>query len=221
MVKVIAFCTRYVDVSQLEILKEAQKSPDIKVVGVDRGAHYLANKGYAMDLAVGDFDSVSEEEFEQLKTNSQEMIILPCEKDETDSEAALDAIMKRWPDAESYFLYGALGGRLDHSLNNLWLVLQERFWSIRGRLHLIDGKNVVSFLEPGHHELVAREGMTYFSLISFGAVKGVNLSQCKYTLKNFSSDFPRSFISNEFLPEFLHSVVDFEEGLFIFIQSKD
>lgn len=52
MVKVIAFCTRYVDVSQLEILKEAQKSPDIKVVGVDRGAHYLANKGYAMDLSL-------------------------------------------------------------------------------------------------------------------------------------------------------------------------
>ena len=42
-------------------LTEANRDFDL-FVGVDRGAFYLLKQGLPLDLAVGDFDSVSDEE---------------------------------------------------------------------------------------------------------------------------------------------------------------
>ncbi|WP_458900340.1 thiamine diphosphokinase, partial [Corynebacterium pyruviciproducens] len=137
-------------------------------MGIDRGARDLLRVGLPLHLAVGDFDSVTAEERQAIHEAAQECIILPSEKNDTDTEAALMEMMKKWPQSEHIIFYGMLGGRLDHTLNNLWMVYQDRFQPVISRLEFISDTNTVRFLEPGDHTVCPYEGMTYLSLISMG-----------------------------------------------------
>jgi len=87
-----------------------------RVIGVDRGALLCANQGIMMDVAIGDFDSVTDEEFQLIKQFCQEIIILPHQKDEGDTEAALKLVAQ----ANYIIIVGALGKRLDHQ----WVIFQ-------------------------------------------------------------------------------------------------
>ena len=66
-----------------EYLKDAQ------IIGVDRGALNAINNGIRLDISIGDFDSVSENEFNLIKTNSNKIIKLNKIKDETDTNEAI------------------------------------------------------------------------------------------------------------------------------------
>lgn len=89
------------------------------VIGVDFGNINLINAGILPDLAVGDFDSVNADELKLIKTKAKELIILPAEKDDTDLEVALDVALKRFNQGK-IIIAGALGGRMDHMLTNLF-----------------------------------------------------------------------------------------------------
>lgn len=103
-------------------------------VGVDRGAFYLLKQGLPLDLAVGDFDSVSDEELLRIKAGAKEVIQAQPEKDDTDLELAVLACFERYPDAY-LTIFGAFGGRLDHALERLRLTKR----SISSRLVLVLG----------------------------------------------------------------------------------
>lgn len=92
-----------------------------KIIGVDKGAYIIASQGKRMDLAIGDFDSVTKEEFDLIQSLSKEVIVLPKEKNETDSEAAL-AYTQGY---DSVWMTGVIGGRMDHELINLQLMKQD------------------------------------------------------------------------------------------------
>ena len=89
-------------------------------VGVDRGSLYLIEQGFPLNLAVGDFDSISAEELKQVTSQAECLIQAPAEKDDTDTELALKTIFKDWPEAQ-VTIFGAFGGRLDHLMSNLFL----------------------------------------------------------------------------------------------------
>lgn len=87
-------------------------------VGIDRGALYLLQAGYPVDLAVGDFDSLSNEEQKEVFAKAKEYTRSPAEKDDTDTQLGILKTFERYPQAE-VTLIGATGGRLDHLLANL------------------------------------------------------------------------------------------------------
>ena len=81
------------------------------VVAVDGGFAHLESIGRAPDLAIGDFDSLG------YVPKAKRVSRHPVEKDKSDLELAFDrAMMRRF---EEIVVYGALGGRLDHTLANL------------------------------------------------------------------------------------------------------
>ena len=81
------------------------------VVAVDAGFAHLEAIGRAPDLAIGDFDSLG------YVPKCKRVSRYPSEKDKSDLELAFDrAAMRRF---EEVVVYGALGGRLDHTLANL------------------------------------------------------------------------------------------------------
>lgn len=84
------------------------------VVAVDGGFASLAAVGCAPDLAIGDFDSLG------YVPGGAEVLAFPPEKDASDMELALGEAVARGADAVE--VYGALGGRLDHTLANLQLL---------------------------------------------------------------------------------------------------
>ena len=121
------------------------------IIGVDRGAFHLLKRGISPDLAIGDFDSVTPEEYDAVSQATRELIHLPCEKDETDTEAALNLALQRG--ASEVTLYGALGGRIDHTLANIRLLLQ--FVKKGLYVQLVGEKNRLTVLSKGEHHLEA------------------------------------------------------------------
>ena len=63
-------------------------------IGADSGAIVLLEQGIPIHLALGDFDSVSELEYEQIKQHTVNIKEYPSEKDETDLELALNEGLK-------------------------------------------------------------------------------------------------------------------------------
>ena len=89
-------------------------------VGVDRGSLWVLEKKLPLALAVGDFDSVTEEERQVIQKRAQHFVQARPEKDDTDLELALLTIFEQNPQAE-VTIFGALGGRIDHMLANVFL----------------------------------------------------------------------------------------------------
>ncbi|MGO2695660.1 thiamine diphosphokinase [Bavariicoccus seileri] len=206
-------------------------SPNDLVVGVDRGAMRLLDQNFSVDLAVGDFDSVSEEEFNTIASLARKVVRLKPEKDDTDTEYALKMIadMNR---SDDIMLYGAFKGRLDHTLSNIWLGYQPRFASILTRLHYRSQRAIGCFFTPGTHLVTQYKNWKYLSFISLTPIKGLTLDGSKYPLDNVDLSHPMALISNEFLPSHpvnkekgaeksLQMTLSFEEGTILMLQTID
>lgn len=124
-------------------------------IGVDHGAVCCMRQGIAMRKAVGDFDSITKEEFEQLKQFC-EVEKLPSHKNETDTEVAIEAAMQLG--YEDIILYGGLGGRLDHELANVHLMIYRDL-----PLTLMNDTNILKVLHPGTYEVEKQH--TYLSFL--------------------------------------------------------
>ncbi len=111
-------------VSALERLDEAWPgwASDVDlVVAADGGARVAERLGLRIDLVVGDLDSLDRADEERLRAMGVAFESAPRDKDETDTELALLAALRRG--ADRLTILGALGGRrLDHELANLWLL---------------------------------------------------------------------------------------------------
>ena len=84
------------------------------VIAVDGGVASLAAVDCAPDLAMGDFDSLG------YVPEGMSVKAFSPEKDASDMELALEEALARGADAVE--VYGALGGRLDHTVANLQLL---------------------------------------------------------------------------------------------------
>lgn len=83
-------------------------------IAADGGARLLLAAGITPDLVVGDADSLVTGELEQLKALGVPFELHPKDKDETDLDLALNSARIRGVNAVCVF--GATGGRLDHTL---------------------------------------------------------------------------------------------------------
>lgn len=209
------------DLQTLHALLASQ--PDALLIGVDRGALYLIEAGLELDHAVGDFDSVSQEEFALIQAKSRSIHRSPAEKDDTDMELALVMAMEQTDPANTnYYLFGAITskeGRLDHLIANLWLVYQPRFQAIQGQLYFMDEARQIDFLTPGCQVIHNRNQARYLSIISLTPVEDLVINQAKYTLAQTSYTYPRALISNEFMGQDPVEV-SFKTGLVMVILEK-
>lgn len=91
------------------------------LVAADNGLTYLAGQNLVPDLVIGDYDSLEERGRKILAkmqaAHPDQVITLPVEKDDTDTLAAVREGFRRG--YQRFVLYGALGGRLDHTMANL------------------------------------------------------------------------------------------------------
>lgn len=183
-------------------------------VGIDRGAWFLLEDHQKLDLAVGDFDSVSREEFGKISEAARELVKLPAEKDQTDLEAGLDQVLSRFPDAE-IMIIGALGGRLDHHLTNVYLPLN---FASPEKISLKDNQNFVRYLTQGRHTIRKIEGYPYLGIVQVGTKRSLEIKNAKYPLKA-EDNFADIYASNAFISETMELKID--QGKLIVIYSKD
>ena len=158
------------------VLKLADHLPDFKdvdYIGADKGALFLARKKIRMAFAIGDFDSVSENEQGLIELYSDEVISLNPIKNNSDSEAAVDEAIRRG--YRRIYIAGATGGRLDHEIVNIRLC-----WKYPDRVILFDDKNYTRALGEGAHR-IDKNGYQYLSLFAENECE-ISLNGFKYEL---------------------------------------
>jgi thiamine pyrophosphokinase len=93
------------------------------VIAADNGAEHALALGVHVDLAVGDFDSISADGLAELERAGAQLERYPSDKDATDLELALTAAAARQP--RRIVVLGGTAGRLDHLLGELSLLAAE------------------------------------------------------------------------------------------------
>ena len=164
--------------------------PEDYVVYCDSGLKHRAALGAPPALIVGDFDSHDNPRLDV------ETIVLPCEKDDTDTVFAVKEAVRRG--FEDFLLLGVVGARLDHTLGNVSILLY---------LHSL-GKRAVILDDYSEMEIVGAESVfvesayRYFSLLNIsGAARGISVTGAKYPLSDGEIRCEYQYgISNEVLP---------------------
>jgi len=156
------------------------------VVAADGGAAAARALGLTVDVLVGDADSIAPAESERLAAAGVAVEAAEVDKDETDTELALHAALRRG--ATEITVLGAFGGgRLDHALANIALLAHP---SLAERsIELLDGRTRVRLLvAPGPDggaatlALDGRGGDLVSLLPASGDVEGVMTSGLRYPL---------------------------------------
>jgi len=188
-------------------------------IGVDKGVLYLINRSISVEAAFGDFDSVSEKEWELICRHSANIKKFKPEKDETDMELALNWAIRQQP--ERICIFGATGGRLDHTLANIQLLLKELLCNEQIKIELIDNKNKVHIVRSGIHILKREEAYPYISFFPYSEeTVGLTLEGFKYPLKDKYLPVSSTLcISNELISEY--GTFSFAKGILLVIRSHD
>lgn len=186
-------------------------------VGVDAGSLFLIKHRLPLDLAIGDFDSVSPAEFELISQAAKEVIQAPAEKNDTDLELALKTVFTKYPQAHAT-VYGALGGRVDHFLSNLFLASEPDLAPFMEQIELAGADNRIIFRPAGQYTISPVTSMSY---ISFMPSDGSHLTiqNAKYPLREENFFFKKCYSSNEFLKGDIH--IELDAGYVVVIYSKD
>ncbi|WP_260631411.1 thiamine diphosphokinase [Neobacillus niacini] len=188
-------------------------------VGVDRGVFTLINMNITPQIAFGDFDSVTKQELMIIEENVENMKIYKPEKNETDMELALNWAIEQRPDLIRVF--GASGGRLDHFLANVQLLVKPLMEDNNVKIFLIDKQNIISLKGPGSYKIKMRSDKKYISFVPLTlSVKGLTLEGFKYPLKNRHISIGSTLcISNELVSD--NGTFSFSEGILLVIRSND
>jgi thiamine pyrophosphokinase len=94
--------------------------PDDYLVAVDGGLRHVLALGLPPRLLIGDLDSVTSEQIAAMTARGVEVRRFAPRKDETDLQLAVQAVHEAG--YRQVLLVAALGGRLDHTLGNLYLL---------------------------------------------------------------------------------------------------
>lgn len=196
------------DIGNYDFLREILL-PDDYVILCDSGLKHLAALQVKPSLIVGDFDS---HENPHLDT---ETIVLPCEKDDTDTVYAMKEAISRGFD--NFLLIGVVGGRLDHTLGNISMLLYLDSHGCKGTI--IDDYSEMEIVssEPAYIE----NKYQFFSLLNItGCAKGISIQNAKYPLDDGEITCEYQYgVSNEVIPG-KTAAVSVREGRLLLIKDR-
>ncbi|MBC8385866.1 MAG: thiamine diphosphokinase [Candidatus Cloacimonetes bacterium] len=148
------------------------------IIGIDGGANLLFQHKIKPDLIIGDLDSIGTETLEYYK-NKTKIEKFPAEKNETDSELALDWCHKN--SISEIILVNSLDRRFDHSLGMISLLFSGRE---RSQKIVIENDRQQIFLAEKETSLETRIG-SVISLIPLSErVEAISTDGLEFGLKN-------------------------------------
>ncbi len=196
------------DINNYEYIRSVLRDDDF-VIFCDSGLRHQSHLGVEPSLIVGDFDS------HENPNTDIETIVLPCEKDDTDTVFAVKEGIKRG--YTDFLLIGVVGARLDHTLGNVYI------------LEMLHNKGLTGKISDDYSEMeiVADKPISvdhsyaYFSLLNItGTANGVTVTNAKYPLSD--AEIPSDYqygISNEVLKG-KRSEISVAQGKLLLIKVK-
>lgn len=161
----------------------------------DSGLKHLEKLGVRPDLIVGDFDSHENPHLDA------ETIVLPREKDDTDTVFAAKEMMKRGFD--DFLLIGVIGARLDHTLANVSILLMLDTAGKQAKaIDDFSEMEIVSAADGQQGSAAIDDSYPYFSLLNItGEAEGITIRGAKFPLEDGRIDCDYQYaVSNEVLP---------------------
>jgi thiamine pyrophosphokinase len=124
------------------------------LIAADGGMRHLRERGLWPDVVIGDLDSMSAEMKLELQRADCKVLSYPEMKDETDLELALRYAADNHDD--QIVILGALGGRLDQLLANIYLLIMP---FIRDRkVTIADAYQEAWILPEGRSRVIGKTG---------------------------------------------------------------
>ncbi len=143
------------------------------IIAADAGYEMLEKHGIVPDITVGDFDSAK-------KIPERNTVILPVEKDVTDTHAAVNIALEKGFD--EIVIYGGMGGRPDHTFANFTLAA---FLAVKGiKAYCVGEGYTVCAVKDGILEISGAPGKTVSVFSWSEKSEGVTLKGLKYHLDN-------------------------------------
>ena len=173
----------------------------------DSGLRHLEALGLKPGLIVGDFDSHPNPHLDV------ETIVLPAEKDDTDTVYAIKEALRRG--YEEFLLLGVVGARLDHTICNVSILLYLD--SLGKKATIVDEYSEMEVVSVLPAEI--DDSFAYFSLLNIsGTARGITVENAKYPLADGEITCEYQYgVSNEVLPGRVASVT-VREGRLLLIR---
>lgn len=183
------------------------------IICADGAARYLCPLGIVPEFIIGDMDSIDDDTVRYFEKKGSTILTYPGNKDETDTQLALEYALKLQPD--EIFIFGALGGRIDHSLANISLL-------IMGVKQGIDVKIIDETCEifiVNQQSIVEGEAGQTVSLLPLSSeVTGITLEGFEYPLSGGVMEIGRPYgISNRLIDE--KGIITVKSGYLLVIRN--
>lgn len=193
---------------------ERALAADSLVIAADSGASAALELGYVPAFVVGDLDSLPQATHEKLERLGTAIVRAPVEKDETDTELAIEKALDLG--ASRITLLGALGGtRFEHSIANILLLADYTT-----PIELVDGNTRAWLLRgPGTALIQGKAGdlLSLFPLAT--SAEGVRTENLYYPLRGETLRFGRPRGLSNVLQTSQAKVV-LEKGLLLMVHTE-
>lgn len=200
------------DLACLEYFKNVILEYDI-ILSADGASNKLRQLDIIPDYILGDLDSIDKDALEYFKDKSVEFIKFNPEKDFSDTHICIDFLIAKG--LKKIDLYGALGGRWDHSIANFGLMYYAYEKGIE--LELLDRYDRARVCGIGEHISLKKENQC-FSIFAVFEDAVVSLDGVKYPLNEYPLSRGESIgLSNEYVED---CKVSIKKGSAIIIESQ-
>ncbi len=194
--------------SDVSYIKKYISSNDF-IVACDGGLEKIDRLELKPDILIGDFDSASPELLD--KFANVKKLKFDIDKDFTDLDLAIEYCVQKKP--KEIIVFGAIGGRVDHSLLNVELLKRYTY----------DGANIM-FCDENNEMFVTDKSVDvkkekhYFSLIALTDECVITLKGTKFELTNRKiNSFESLTISNEIINDYAN--LEVHSGKLLVIQA--
>lgn len=180
------------------------------IICADGGYEYLKKAGIEPTFIVGDFDSLG------YIPEGDNVTVLPTVKDETDMAKAVEMGISQV--ADTFVIYGGMGGRPDHTLANIQLLTLV---AKQGKRAYLLGEGTVITAVCNGQICFDEKNKGYISVFSHSdKSEGVYISGLKYELENAQivNTVPLG-VSNEFMGK--KATVRVENGVLIIMWQEN
>ena len=164
------------------------------VIAADGGYLACRRAGITPDLLLGDFDSLEEE------PDFSNILRVPVEKDDTDTFLAAKYGLRQG--CRTFHIYGGTGGRLDHTLANLQLLVWLSQREARG--YLYDAAFTYTAVTNGSITIPQGPAWGLLSVFCMGPeARGVCESGVQYPLEDavLTAEFPLGVSNHIIAPQ--------------------
>lgn len=185
------------------------------ILCADGGINHLMHINALPNLVLGDLDSVSEAGLEYIKSNSITIEKFPVMKDETDTELAINHLIRN--KYKEITIIGGMGSRMDHTIGNIYLL---RFLNKNGIKGCIINENNIIHLVEKDIRLYKKEG--YYTSVIPITIDGIEISVSGFLYPLYKEHIAFGAtrgISNEISEKL--GIITIHKGEALVIESKD